>query len=99
MYFKISLAVSAFLVYTAFIGFGSYAPYNILRTVVCLYSAYSAYFWYEKSERFMWAFAIMAIMINPIFKVHFSRATWGMIDIIFAGIILFATWRLNSKKQ
>lgn len=97
MYFKISVAVSAFLLYAAFIGFHSYDPYNILRTVVCLFSAYSAYRVYEKSETFSWIFAIMAIIINPIIKIHLSKSTWGLVDVVFAGIILFNAWIFKSE--
>ena len=97
MYFKISVVVSAFLLYAAFIGFHSYGPYNILRTVVCLFSAYSAYRLYEKSETFAWIFAIMAIIINPIIKIHLSKSTWSLVDVVFAGIILFSAWIFKSE--
>lgn len=97
MYLKIALAVSVFLLYASFIGFSSYGPYNILRFVVCLFSVFSACLWYGKSERFMWAFVTMAIVMNPIMKIHLSRSTWTVVDLIFAGIILVSTWLLYRE--
>lgn len=107
MYLKVSLAVSAYLVYAALVGFHSYVAYNFLRLIVCFFSIYSAFIWlkiynslYERlifwklPGRLFWGFVVIAIAINPFFKIHLSRTTWGILDIIFAGFILFCTWLL-----
>lgn len=99
MYLKISLAVIAFLLYAAIIGFHSYAPYNILRLTVCLFSVYSACLWYKKSEFLTWGFAIMAIVMNPIVKIHLSRETWGIVDFVFICVIVVSMRLFQSIKM
>lgn len=39
----------------------------------------------------------MAIIINPIIKIHLNKSTWSLVDVVFAGIILFSAWIFKSE--
>jgi len=81
-----------------------YDYYTLLRIVVCVVAVYTAYVSYKAGNQpWTWIMAVMALIFNPIFKIHFSRETWAIIDLISAGIfglaIYFIREKSNGKKQ
>ncbi len=74
-----------------------YDYYIILRWVVCGVSAYGVFLSNEiRKPTWIWIFSIVALVFNPIFPVHLSRATWAYIDIA-AGIIFIGSIILLRK--
>ena len=62
-----------------------YGYYTLLRIVVCAVGAYGAYSAYNAGRRgWMWVFAGMAVLFNPIIPVYLDRETWSVIDILAA---------------
>ena len=63
-----------------------YGYYGLLRLVVCASAAYSAYALLSGAQRpwLAWTFVGLAILYNPIFRVHFERETWSIINVISA---------------
>ena len=65
-----------------------YSYYQLLRWIVAVSGAYSAYLAYEhKDNTWTWIFSIIAVLFNPIIPFTFSRETWQVIDVATAVVI------------
>jgi hypothetical protein len=65
-----------------------YAYYQLLRWIVAVVGAYSAYLYYERQNNtWVWIFAIITVLFNPFFPFYFAKETWQMIDVATAVII------------
>ena len=72
-----------------------YSYYQLLRWVVAVTGAYSAYLAYERQENtWAWVFGTIAVLFNPIFPFYFARETWQLLDVVTA-IIIFIN--MSSK--
>lgn len=96
MYLQASIILGAFFLFAAFIGFHDMAPYLILRWAGFLYCAYTAWLVRKKSPAGFWLFVLMAVIINPIIKLRFSRDTWETIDMVY-GVVIFSAARIRSR--
>lgn len=83
------------------VGPWPYGYYGFLRLVVCASAAYAAYALLSASQRpwLAWTFVGLAILYNPIFRVHFERETWSVINVVSAapyGLLGWLTRRRNT---
>lgn len=77
-----------------------YGYYTILRFIVCGVSGYGAYFAHEiKNKYWVWIFAIVAILFNPIRPIYLDRGTWQVIDIGVAAVLLISLVFLREVKR
>lgn len=68
-----------------------YGYYMLLRLVAFGVFAYAAYVAYEKKSKTLpWVYGFMALVFNPIVKIHFPKEMWAVVDIA-AGLLLLAT--------
>lgn len=78
----------------------SYDYYTLLRWVVCGVSTFAAVRAADARQTgWLGAFAIIALLFNPIIPVHLNRDTWAFIDLGVAVLILVSvpfTDRLRS---
>lgn len=77
------------------LGKWPYGYYTLLRFAVCgaaIYIALSAYT--EKTMWGAWVFGIIALLFNPIVKVHLDKDTWVAVDIGTA--VLFIVWTIKT---
>lgn len=67
-----------------------YGYYTLLRLVAFGVFAASAYISYKKGQKVLpWVLGLVAVIFNPIVKVHFPKEIWMGLDIA-AGILLIA---------
>lgn len=76
-----------------------YGYYTLLR--ICAFSlfgllAYNAHL--NGGKTLPWLFGLMALVFNPLFKIHFSREVWAAIDVISA-VILVTTIKYTCNKE
>lgn len=65
-----------------------YSYYQVLRWVVMIVGAYSAYLTYENQDTtWTWIFGWMAVLFNPIIPFTFVKDTWQIIDVATAVVI------------
>jgi hypothetical protein len=81
-----------------------YGYYTFTRIVTCLACIVLAYSTYRSTPpAFGWcaAFAIVAVLFNPIIPIHLTRGVWMGLDLGAAAIILahFALARGISSRQ
>lgn len=79
------LAAALLLIATARLPYGYY---TFLRMAIFGFSAVVAFFAFaDGSSRWGAAFAMLAILFNPIFPVYLDRPTWFWLDIASAAVI------------
>ena len=68
-----------------------YGYYSLLRLVACGVFGFAAFTAHERRKTFLpWVYGLIAILFNPIFKIHLSKGTRGSLDIV-AALVLLAT--------
>jgi hypothetical protein len=93
------LIIAALLVDAA-VGQPSYSFDTLLRWICCAVFAYSAFAAYEnKHGVWVWVFGVLAVLYNPIFRVHLDRSTWSGVNWITVGIIVVAGICLLREKR
>ena len=94
----LTIIASGFLFVALFDGL-SYGYFTFLRFVVCAVGFYLAYKIYEdnKESLWVWSFAGIAVLFNPIFIIHLERGTWVIIDLII-GIFFVLSMFIKNKK-
>jgi hypothetical protein len=71
-----------------------YGYYMLLRLVATGVFAWSAYVAYERQYQVLpWVLVLLAVLFNPVIKIHLPREMWAAID-IGAGIFLLV---ISSK--
>ena len=72
-----------------------YAYYTLTRFLCCLVAGYGAYLASERRQQpWMWAFGATALLFNPFVPVHLDRATWAVLDVAAAVLML---WSLTNR--
>uniref|UniRef100_UPI003B5948A4 DUF6804 family protein n=1 Tax=Shewanella gaetbuli TaxID=220752 RepID=UPI003B5948A4 len=77
-----------------------YGYYTLLRLVACGVFAWAAFITYERKEEVLpWLFGLLAIVFNPIIKIHFPKELWAIIDISSGLLLLFVSKKIVSNEQ
>ena len=73
-----------------------YSYYQLLRWVVSITGAISAYKFFEaKNEFWGWVFVFITILFNPIAPIYLSKDTWQILDVLGAVIFTISLFRQN----
>ena len=77
-----------------------YSFYTLLRWICSPVFAYSAVAAYERKRLpWAWIFGVLALLYNPIFRVHLDRSTWVGVNWFTVGTIIIAAvafWRTRT---
>lgn len=93
---RIIYAVSLMLVVGAFpLPYGYYTLLRISAFMVFGLLAYDAYT--KGGKALPWLLGFMALVFNPLIKVHFPKEVWAVVDVISA-VILVTTIKYTSPK-
>lgn len=77
----VARAVSAGLLFWA-LAQHSYSYFMILRWFTCVVTAYLAYTaWKQNKGVWVWVFAALALLFNPVLPIHLDRNSWKVIDV------------------
>lgn len=67
-----------------------YGYYMLLRLVACGVFAFAAFIAFDRKCKVLpWIFGFMALVFNPIIKIHFPKEVWAVVD-VGAGILILA---------
>jgi hypothetical protein len=59
-----------------------YGYYTLLRIVACGFFIWATIITYENKSKYLpWTFAFLALLFNPIIKIHLPKEYWFFIDI------------------
>jgi hypothetical protein len=93
------LVAAGLLVYGA-IQKHPYSYYTLLRWICCPVFAYSAVASHKENRTpWAWIFGALALLYNPIFRVHLDRSTWIGVNWFTVGAIIVAAvafWRAKT---
>lgn len=71
----------------------------LLRLVATGAFSWAAFVAYErKNASLPWVFGILAVLFNPIIKIHLPKELWAIVD-ISSGILLLATKRTIQASE
>jgi len=91
--------IAAVMLISAAVQRHPYSFYTLLRWICCPIFGYSAVSAYEnKRVPWTWIFGVLALLYNPIFRVHLDRSTWTGVNWVTIGVIVIAAivWRPSS---
>jgi hypothetical protein len=75
-----------------------YGYYTFLRLVACATFVFAAYVLFTKKAKALpFVFAALAVLFNPIIKVHLPKEVWAGVDVVCA-VFLAATAHLIAKR-
>lgn len=80
---KIPIAVIYITVAMLFMGVAPlpYGYYMLLRIVACGFFVWASVVSHERNHKVIpWLFGVLAVIFNPIIKIHFPKELWAMID-------------------
>ncbi len=102
MLFKTARIIVIILLLIA-VGNRPYDYYTLLRLIVCVISIYCLYVSYRhKLESWVWIFAIIAVLFNPLFPIYLDKTIWIVIDFLVVaiyGISFWATKKLTWRRS
>lgn len=68
-----------------------YGYYTLLRLVACGVFAFAALVAHERKNQVLpWIYGLVALLFNPIVKIHLPKEAWVIVD-IGAGVLLLVT--------
>lgn len=68
-----------------------YGYYTLLRLVACGVFTFAALVAHERKNRVLpWVYGLVAVLFNPIVKIHLPKEAWVFVD-IGAGVLLLVT--------
>lgn len=71
-----------------------YGYYQLLRLAVCALGLWGAVGnWREGRTVTAGVWGLLALLYNPVFRVHFDRETWTLINLATAGFLGVCLWR------
>jgi len=63
----------------------------LLRLVACGVFAFAAFIAFDRKSKVLpWVYGLLAVLFNPIIKIHLPKEVWAFVDVA-AGILLLAT--------
>mgnify|MGYP006087014355 CR=1 len=77
-----------------------YVYYMLLRFIACGVFAWAAYITFERNEKLLpWTFLVLAIVFNPIFKIHFPKEIWAIIDFCSGLFLVLISGRIQDDSE
>lgn len=77
-----------------------YGYYMLLRIAACGFFVWAAVITYEKRSQYLpWVFGLLALLFNPIIKIHLPKELWAMIDICSAIFVLAVKSKLQEPES
>lgn len=71
-----------------------YGYYTLLRLVACGVFAFAAFVAHERKNQLLpWVYGLVAVLFNPIVKIHLPKEAWVFVD-ISAGVLLLVTAKM-----
>ncbi len=92
--------ILALLLLLGALGDNDYGYYQFLRWVIVVIGAYLTYLAYNSENKiWMWTFALITLLFNPIFPFYLSREIWQVIDVIVAIIFLISIFKIKNYER
>ena len=84
----IYIAAALLFIGAAPLPYGYYMLLRVIATGVFVWAAFMAY--EHKHESLPWVYGVLAVLFNPLIKIHLPKELWAVVD-IGSGILLLST--------
>lgn len=84
----IYIAATMLFIGAAPLPYGYYMLLRFIATGVFAWAAFVAY--KRKNEAFPWVYVVLALLFNPLIKIHLPKEFWAVVD-VGAGVLLLST--------
>lgn len=75
-----------------------YGYYMLLRLVACGVFAFAAFVSFDRKHKTLpWVYGLLALLFNPIIKIHLPKETWAFVDIAAAILLLTIAKAVKSN--
>lgn len=75
-----------------------YGYYMLLRLVACGVFAFAAFVSFDRKHKTLpWVFGLLALLFNPIIKVHLPKEAWAFVDVAAAILLLVSAKAVKSN--
>ena len=75
-----------------------YGYYMFLRLVACGVFAFAAYISFTKKARVLpYVFGCLAVLFNPIIKIHLPKEVWAVVDLASAALLLATAKHVRAE--
>lgn len=77
-----------------------YSYYTFLRIICCGSFVYLATLSNQrKTAHWQWVFVGLAVIYNPIFRIHLDRPFWSVVNVATVAVLLFSINKIPTEKQ
>lgn len=77
-----------------------YGYYMLLRFVACGIFVWAAHIAFKRNENILpWVFVVLAVVFNPILKIHFPKEIWAMIDFCSGIFLIFIRGKIQENDK
>ncbi len=77
-----------------------YGYYMLLRIAACGFFIWAAVIAHEKNNQYLpWVFGLLALLFNPIIKIHLPKELWTIIDIASAIFIISVKSKISEPNH
>jgi hypothetical protein len=75
-----------------------YGYYTLLRLVACGVFGFAAFITADRKHNVLpWVFGLMALLFNPIVKVHLPKEAWALVDVAADVFLLVAAKAVRTN--
>jgi hypothetical protein len=93
----IYIGVAMLLIGAAPLPYGYYMLLRIVATGIFVWAAFVAY--ERKNDVLPWVFGLLAILFNPIIKIHLPKELWAVIDVAAGVFLLVCKSSIQERKS
>jgi hypothetical protein len=77
-----------------------YGYYMLLRLVATGVFVWAVYVAYERQYQVMpWVLVLLAVLFNPIIKIHLPREIWAGIDVVAGLVLLTISGKVRERRS
>ena len=91
----IYIAVAMLFIGAAPLPYGYYMLLRLVATGVFVWAAFIAY--ERKNEVLPWVYGVLALLFNPLIKIHLPKELWAVVD-VGSGVLLLATKSIIQQR-
>ncbi len=93
--------IASTLLFIALFNGLPYGYFTLLRFAVCAVGVYLAYKVYKdnKESLWVWAFAGIAVLFNPIIPIYLKREQWTIIDLVVGIFFILSIFLIKPEKD
>jgi hypothetical protein len=76
-----------------------YGYYTLLRLVACAVFACAVFVAFYRGSRLLpWAYGLVALVFNPLVKIHLPKEVWAFVDVAAGTLLLTTAKKIRGER-